>query len=118
MLCLIRSSSQVKPSQFNPFKIFSVNSDFERFVSVSSILNRNLPFVFLAYNQLNKAVLAVPICKSPVGLGANLNRFSNYSRLRTGPTGFEPATSAVTGRCSNQLNYGPKPRVIKKDSIF
>jgi hypothetical protein len=27
--------------------------------------------------------------------------------LKTGPTGLEPATSAVTGRCSNQLNYGP-----------
>ena len=27
--------------------------------------------------------------------------------IGTGPTGFEPATSAVTGRCSNQLNYGP-----------
>jgi hypothetical protein len=27
--------------------------------------------------------------------------------LKTGLTGFEPATSAVTGRCSNQLNYNP-----------
>jgi hypothetical protein len=26
----------------------------------------------------------------------------------TGLTGLEPATSAVTGRCSNQLNYSPK----------
>jgi hypothetical protein len=25
----------------------------------------------------------------------------------TGQTGLEPATSAVTGRCSNQLNYCP-----------
>ena len=25
----------------------------------------------------------------------------------TGLTGLEPATSAVTGRCSNQLNYSP-----------
>ena len=25
----------------------------------------------------------------------------------TGLTGFEPATSAVTGRCSDQLNYSP-----------
>jgi hypothetical protein len=27
---------------------------------------------------------------------------------RTGLTGLEPATSAVTGRCSNRLNYSPK----------
>ncbi len=32
---------------------------------------------------------------------------NNYFRS-TGLTGFEPATSAVTGRCSNQLNYSPK----------
>ena len=25
-----------------------------------------------------------------------------------GRTGLEPATSAVTGRCSNQLNYRPR----------
>jgi hypothetical protein len=25
----------------------------------------------------------------------------------TGLAGFEPVTSAVTGRCSNQLNYSP-----------
>ncbi len=25
----------------------------------------------------------------------------------TGLTGLEPATSAVTGRCSNRLNYSP-----------
>ena len=27
--------------------------------------------------------------------------------LPSGLTGHEPATSAVTGRCSNQLNYSP-----------
>lgn len=27
-------------------------------------------------------------------------------------TGLEPATSAVTGQCSNQLNYSRKLRVI------
>jgi hypothetical protein len=31
---------------------------------------------------------------------------------RTGLTGLEPATSAVTGRCSNQLNYSPLSRAI------
>lgn len=28
-----------------------------------------------------------------------------------GRTGFEPATSCVTGMRSNQLNYRPKPRL-------
>ena len=30
-----------------------------------------------------------------------------YFFLNPGLTGLEPATSAVTGRCSNQLNYKP-----------
>ena len=30
----------------------------------------------------------------------------------TGLTGLEPATSAVTGRCSNQLNYSPLFRAL------
>ena len=53
------------------------------------------------------AVLAVPIWSVPVGLGASLTRTVTLFFSGTGPTGFEPATSAVTGRCSNQLNYGP-----------
>ena len=28
-------------------------------------------------------------------------------KIGSGMTGLEPATSAVTGRCSNQLNYIP-----------
>jgi hypothetical protein len=32
---------------------------------------------------------------------------SLLNKFRTGLTGLEPATSAVTGRCSNQLNYSP-----------
>ena len=31
----------------------------------------------------------------------------------TGLTGLEPATSAVTGRCSNQLNYSPLSRSLE-----
>ena len=41
-------------------------------LSVSSILNKNFPYVFFANNQLNKAVLALPIWRFPVGEGANL----------------------------------------------
>jgi hypothetical protein len=35
--------------------------------------------------------------------------FFSYSvvQILAGQTGLEPATSAVTGRCSNQLNYWP-----------
>ena len=32
--------------------------------------------------------------------------------LETGATGLEPATSGVTGRRSNQLNYAPGRRTI------
>ncbi len=32
---------------------------------------------------------------------------SNSLKNLAGPTGLEPATSCVTGRRSNQLNYGP-----------
>src|SRR5438132_6919309 len=35
-----------------------------------------------------------------------------WQRLLTGATGLEPATSGVTGRRSNQLNYAPWGRVI------
>jgi hypothetical protein len=31
---------------------------------------------------------------------------------RTGATGLEPATSGVTGRRSNQLNYAPEGRTV------
>jgi hypothetical protein len=59
-------------------------------VSVSSILRMNVPPVCLAYSQLNRAVLAPPICRKPVGLGANLtltfiNKTTNiryYQKIR------------------------------------
>ncbi len=38
--------------------------------------------------------------------------------LGTGLTGLEPATSAVTGQCSNQLNYSPLLSELYYNAIF
>ena len=35
-----------------------------------------------------------------------------------GPTGLEPATSGVTGRRSNQLNYDPIPRKVGRKKLM
>ncbi len=40
------------------------------------------------------------------------NRAARRERAGTGATGLEPATSGVTGRRSNQLNYAPLGRSI------
>jgi hypothetical protein len=40
---------------------------------------------------------------------------SNYERLKqlAGPTRLELATSCVTGRRSNRLNYGPAVKILE-----
>jgi hypothetical protein len=40
---------------------------------------------------------------------------SNYKRLKqlAGPTRLELATSCVTGRRSNRLNYGPAVKILE-----
>src|SRR5919109_1631457 len=38
------------------------------------------------------------------------NRRFQFAGISTGATGLEPATSGVTGRRSNQLNYAPRRR--------
>jgi hypothetical protein len=43
------------------------------FKSVSSILKISFAPILFAASQLKRAVLAVPICKPPVGEGANRN---------------------------------------------
>ena len=45
-------------------------------------------------------------CKHP-NLPKNKKSQKIFLRLFAGWTGLEPATSAVTGRHSNQLNYQP-----------
>ena len=62
-----------------------------------------------------------PTCAAAahVGRGSNTNpRESSWPRSgrtceeRAGATGLEPATSGVTGRRSNQLNYAPRGRPV------
>lgn len=68
-------SSQSMPNHFKSCKTASSDSFVDLSMSVSSTLNTNLPSKeFLANSQLNKAVLAPPTCKFPVGDGANLTR--------------------------------------------
>jgi hypothetical protein len=43
----------------------------DRTLSVSSIRSRNLPPWWRAKSQLNSAVRAPPMCRNPVGEGAN-----------------------------------------------
>ena len=40
-----------------------------------------------------------------------VSNIEKYCALLTGLTRLELATSAVTGRCSNQLNYSPKIQI-------
>ena len=43
----------------------------------------------------------------PLAVSSVLNTTCLFTGLLTGATGLEPATSGVTGRRSNQLNYAP-----------
>src|SRR6266545_2897417 len=45
-------------------------------------------------------------------LRLNGQQNSEISRAFTGATGLEPATSGVTGRRSNQLNYAPRAQAL------
>jgi hypothetical protein len=40
------------------------------------------------------------------------NKRCRFAGTFTGATGLEPATSGVTGRRSNQLNYAPGARLV------
>jgi hypothetical protein len=40
-----------------------------------------MPLIFFAKSQLKNAVLALPICKKPVGLGANLTLIFSFFML-------------------------------------
>ena len=50
-------------------------------------------------------------CVAPLSLRCPFRLYSETFRLETRETGLEPATSDVTGRCSNQLNYSRKNKL-------
>ena len=54
------------------------------------------------YSQSND-----PNSRSVQKIFRGLTKSGLFSALNPRLTGLEPATSAVTGRCSNQLNYSP-----------
>ena len=57
-------------------------------------------------NQPNTFTIKVSL--SPTSLRPIINICYDHQLIApTGLTGLEPATSAVTGQCSNQLNYNP-----------
>jgi len=57
----------------------------------------------------------MPTKRVPDFENANNLRYED-SREMAGATGFEPATSCLTGRHSNQLNYAPANRVLPTTS--
>src|SRR5207247_11157212 len=71
---VVGPSSHSRPSQRRPLRITSTASCVLRAASVSSMRKMNVPPVWRAYSQLNSAVRAPPMCKKPVGLGANRTR--------------------------------------------
>jgi hypothetical protein len=42
---------------------------------------------------------------------------ATHGGIRAGATGLEPATSGVTGRRSNQLNYAPREAASLASSL-
>ncbi len=50
------------------------------------------------------------------GVSTSFTTRACNSRMNTGPTGLEPATSRVTVECSNQLSYGPSHNRGSRDA--
>ena len=69
----------VAPERFNDLFISSTASSTYLERSVSSILRINSPPCFFASKYEKSAVLAPPICKYPVGDGANLTLYILFS---------------------------------------
>ena len=70
-------------------------ADFQRFVGPESNL------------ELACGISAGTIGRPAVDCAKSGNKRGGFAGNFTGATGLEPATSGVTGRRSNQLNYAP-----------
>jgi hypothetical protein len=83
-----------------------VERSFER-----RFLNRKLTFPICRNFCSCPRNRLLPVCcpeSQSLCLSRQHNRPSCRANVETGATGLEPATSGVTGRRSNQLNYAPK----------
>ena len=130
------SSSQSSSSQRRASKICSTFSGVERSRSVSSIRSRNWPPLPRARSQLYSAVRAPPMCRAPVGEGANRTRIWTQHAMKRGrpdlmligahvsPAGG-PAKAVERGvergcdaiQIFNQSPRAWRPRVYSEDEI-
>ena len=77
-------SSQSRPSQRKPCRIGASAASTLRCWSVSSMRRTYLPPCRRAKSQLNSAVRTPPMCRKPVGLGANRVRGGGVTRSCSG----------------------------------
>ena len=97
-------SSQSIPIQRNPSRMRLTASSTCRSWSVSSIRRMNWPPWCRASSQLNRAVRTPPMCKKPVGLGANRvrmhhdgPRYQDRARARRSMQRLRGASNRLSG---------------------
>ena len=77
----IMELAQVSPNHLRSSKIPSSHLGRARFLSISSILTKNCPFLALAKSCAKIAEYAWPRCKGPVGDGAKRVRITAVLKL-------------------------------------